>query len=187
MVRSDQLYHGIWLWILYNLGRLPIRIYKLVVITNCQYRYLRTGTSSYDAFPVQSENITCDVTWASWRLKSMATRLFIPQIVQANGKESSNNPPHYWHFVMGIHRPPMDSSLEKPIMRKAFPSNDVIMFTNHWDMTNMKQVRLVPRNEHTFRSLFVLLWLSGIFHHLRPLLRTRINFNFSMEKSVHPL
>ena len=29
--------------------------------------------------------------------------------------------PHYWPFVRGIHRSPVDSSYKRPVMRRAFP------------------------------------------------------------------
>ena len=35
--------------------------------------------------------------------------------------------PHYWPFVNGIHRSPVDSIHKGPVMRKAFPCLDAIM------------------------------------------------------------
>ena len=44
-----------------------------------------------------------DVTWSSWRLISLATRLYVQYFVYANSKVSTNiTVRYYWHFVMGI-------------------------------------------------------------------------------------
>ena len=56
-----------------------------------------------------------DVTWASWCLKSSATRSFVQPLFQANFKESIKAL-HHWLFVRGN----PDSPHESPVMRKAF-------------------------------------------------------------------
>ena len=51
------------------------------------------------------------VTWALRRLKSPTTR------------------PHYWPYVRGIHRWPVDSPHNGPVVRKAFPCHGAIPIT----------------------------------------------------------
>ena len=58
-----------------------------------------------------------DFTWMSWCLKSLTTRLFIHQLLQANNKE--NKAMHYWLFVREIHQGLVDSHHKWPIMQRA--------------------------------------------------------------------
>ena len=44
-----------------------------------------------------------DVKWASWYLKSQATRLFVKRYTQTN-KRDNIKARHYWPFVRGIHQ-----------------------------------------------------------------------------------
>ena len=60
-----------------------------------------------------------DVTWASWLLKSLATKMFFQQLVQAYGKENVEG--HYWPFVRGIHQSLVDSPHKGPVIQKALP------------------------------------------------------------------
>ena len=63
----------------------------------------------------------CDLTWTPGRLKSPITRLFVQQIVQ------TDQPPHYWPFVLKNHRWPVDASHKEPVMRKAFLCHVIIL------------------------------------------------------------
>ena len=80
-----------------------------------------------------------DVAWAAWYLKSLATRLFVQQLYQAN-----NIAQHYWSFVRGIHQQLVDSPHKGPVMQTAFPCHDDIMFhhsTPTWaDLANMRTI-----------------------------------------------
>ena len=62
-----------------------------------------------------------DVTWASWRLKSPATRLSVQQLVQASNKEDIKVLPYHWSFVV------TDSPRKRPVMLKVSPLYDVII------------------------------------------------------------
>ena len=62
-----------------------------------------------------------DVTWAFWSLKS-----------SADIKENINDA-HYWPFVKGIHRWPMDSHHKGSLMRKTFLCHNV---TTHGCVNN---------------------------------------------------
>ena len=53
-----------------------------------------------------------DITWALWVLKSLATGLFVQQLVKANNRDIIRAL-HYWPFVEGIHLWPV------PIMWKV--------------------------------------------------------------------
>ena len=59
----------------------------------------------------------------SRRLKSLATWLFIQQLVQINIKATS----HYWPFVKGIRLWSVDCPDKGPVIWKAVPYQDVIM------------------------------------------------------------
>ena len=67
-----------------------------------------------------------DVTWTSLCPKSLATRLFVQELVAADIRENIKAT-HHWPFVSGIHRWPMDSPHKGRIMRKVRPWRDVIM------------------------------------------------------------
>ena len=63
------------------------------------------GQQCYDGHVLSAVSLACeretphynDVTWASWRLKSPATRFFVQQLVQL----TTNNikAPHHWSFL----------------------------------------------------------------------------------------
>ena len=83
-----------------------------------------SALTNTDTWPtVSSSQVTPhhynDVTCTSWCLKPLATRLFAQAYVHAYNKESSK---HYWFFVRGIHRWPVDSSHKDQVIRKAFTS-----------------------------------------------------------------
>ena len=78
-----------------------------------------------DIFPIVWLHFSA-ITWASWRLKSPASQLFVQRFVQANIK-SNIKAPHHWPFAKGIHQLPVDSLPKGPIMRKAFLFDDVTM------------------------------------------------------------
>ena len=63
-----------------------------------------------------------DATWAPWRLKSLATRVFVQLFVQANIEKNIKIGP-----LLGESRWPMDSPHNWPVMRKTFPIYDVIV------------------------------------------------------------
>ena len=67
---------------------------------------IRYHTWTYNNLIHHSEKITewplCDTAWASLRLKSPATQIFVQRFVQANIKQNIKAL-HYWPFVCGIH------------------------------------------------------------------------------------
>ena len=65
-----------------------------------------------------------DVTWASWRLKSPSTWLFIQQLVRAKNKETSNSD---LRVFCGGNPPVISGSKKRPTMRTTFPC----MFWRH--------------------------------------------------------
>ena len=79
-------------------------------------RYRQTSNISH----TKSQNL--DVS----RLKSPASRVFTQPFIQAQIKENIKAPRH-WPFVWGIHRWPMNSPHKRPVTRKRFPFDDVIM------------------------------------------------------------
>ena len=94
------------------------------VINNlCRINHLTMayGISSSD-IPVTHYS---GATWASWRIKSTATRHFAQQIVQADIEENIKT--LHWSLSRGIHRWPVDSSYKAPVMRKSFPCQNVII------------------------------------------------------------
>ena len=67
--------------------------------------------------------------WARWRLKSLASGLFAQSFVQRKHQSSAS-------FVRGIHIWPVDSPHKRPVARKMFPVEVVIMYIvplNRWD------------------------------------------------------
>ena len=91
---------------------------------------------------------TCDVTimhnfitvtsqWAVWRLKSPASRICAQPFVQANIKENIKAPRHWsLAFVRGIHQWPMNSLHKRPVTRKMFKFDDVIMTLTYYGQTH---------------------------------------------------
>ena len=59
-----------------------------------------------------------DVTWTSRPLKSLATQLFVQQLIEINNKEIITCL-LYWPFVRGIHWSPLDSPHKGPVMWRA--------------------------------------------------------------------
>ena len=82
---------------------------------------------------VKCYDITVASQWASWRLKSLVSRLFAQAFVQAHVKENAKAPRHWplhGEFTgdrWGIHRCPMDSPHKGPVTREMFPFDNVIM------------------------------------------------------------
>ena len=94
--------------------------------------------------------ITVTSYWVQWRLKSPGSWLFTQLFVQAKSKKTSK---HHLRlhcllkglfrrrqkkhqssaslaFVRGIHRLPVNSPHKRPVTRKMFPFNDVIIDVN---------------------------------------------------------
>ena len=68
-----------------------------------------------------------DVIWASWRLKSHATPLFVQQLIQTDTKENITGP--YSLPFGGIHGPSVDyfTESQEPVIGKAFKCFDAII------------------------------------------------------------
>ena len=69
-----------------------------------------------------------EIIWASCIIKSLATKLFIWQLVKANNKEKIKAL-HYWPFVMGIQQSLVESPPKETVMLKVFPCHKITMFT----------------------------------------------------------
>ena len=63
------------------------------------------------------------------------TWLFVQRIVLVNTKWNVKAH-YYWPFDRGIHRSPLDSPHKGPVMHKAPPWHDVIMYSSHIDVLN---------------------------------------------------
>ena len=75
------------------------------------------GTNNSTKFgKVRSSKFT--MVWASWRLLFLTTRSFVQQFVQEDDKENIKFP-HYWPFVVGIHRWPVNSLTEDQWCKKC--------------------------------------------------------------------
>ena len=70
-------------------------------------------------------NITVTPYWARWRLTSPASRLVTPLFVQAHIKGIITAPRHW--LLWGLLRGPVNSPHKRPVTRKKFPFDDVIM------------------------------------------------------------
>ena len=73
-----------------------------------------------------------DVTWASWRLKSLETEQFIQQFIQVSKHQSQ------WKhhritgpFVRVIHRWPVDSPHKGLVLWKTLSCPDIVMLPPH--------------------------------------------------------
>ena len=66
---------------------------------------------------VKIEDHCSDVIWASWRLKSLATRLFIQGLVNNNNKENIKAPSNS-SFEGNLPKTVRDRSLQRPLMQK---------------------------------------------------------------------
>ena len=71
--------------------------------------------------------ITLTSQWARWRLKSPASGLFTQLFIQVQIKENIKAPRH-WPFVQRIHQGPVNSLHKRPVTRKMFSFDDVIMY-----------------------------------------------------------
>ena len=74
---------------------------------------------------VSSTITTVTSSWAWWHLISLTSQLFTEPFVQARKHQSSTS----LVFVRGIHQWLVNSPHKRPVMRKMFPFDDVIMFT----------------------------------------------------------
>ena len=61
-----------------------------------------------------------------YTMLSQITWLFVQQLVHAYNKENIKAI-HYWPFVRGIHRSPVDSPHKGPVILKAFPCRSILM------------------------------------------------------------
>ena len=86
-------------------------------------------SSLYQQYLNLSNIITVTSLWASWRLKSPASRLCTQPFVQAQIKANIKVPRHW--SVRGAHRRPVNSPHKGPVTRKMFSFDDIIMMT-HW-------------------------------------------------------
>ena len=74
-----------------------------------------------------------DMVWASWHLKSLATRLHVHQLVHVIDKE--NTKALFYRSVMReVHLWPMDTPQKRPDMWKAIPRHDVTMAIPCWSL-----------------------------------------------------
>ena len=67
-----------------------------------------------------------DVTWTSYNLKLLVTRLFVKQLMWIHIKK--HQCPRYWRFMRGIHRRPVNSPHKGPVTQKKLLFDDVITF-----------------------------------------------------------
>ena len=105
-----------------NLTKCPLSLSKMLRRLNTPFM------SSYHATP----NIYTDPAFPlQWRhnerdVYSPASQLFPQPFIQAQIKESFKVP-RYWPFVQGIHRSPVNSPPKRPVTRKMFPFDDVVL------------------------------------------------------------
>ena len=87
-----------------------------------------------------------DVTWASWHLKSPATRQLVQHLVQANMKGNIKGL-HHWSFVRRIHLSSVDSPHKGPVMQKVLPCHDIRLLHFFvlvlWEAFNMNCIRIL--------------------------------------------
>ena len=81
------------------------------------------------------------VTRASWCRNSPIIWLFVQQLIRVNNRKIKY--PHYWPFVRGILRFPLDSPHNGPAMRTEIPFHDVTM----WTGLCIRRVRLGPSQQ----------------------------------------
>ena len=93
------------------------------------WRHFRAGVkvtticeNSEDNFAKMTYIITLTSQWARWRLKSPASGLFTHMFIQVQIKENIKAPRHW------IHRGPVNSPHKRPVTRKMFSFDDVIMW-----------------------------------------------------------
>ena len=61
-----------------------------------------------------------NVTWISLHVQKLAIWMLVQQLFRGK-RQRKHQIPHYWPFVMGIHRSSVDSHHKGPVMQKAFP------------------------------------------------------------------
>ena len=95
-----------------------LKIKSRITITASYKWRLLSRVRSYEVY------ITVTLLWMQWRLKSTASRVFTQPFVQAQIREA---------FVRGIHRWPVHAPRKRPVTRKLFPFDDVIVDeANYW-------------------------------------------------------
>ena len=97
------------------------------------------------------------ITWTSWPLKSLATWLFAQKFDQANIKENIAVL-HYWSFVRGIHRWPVDSPQKGPVMRKTFSCHDLVMCDPHMDSIGCFVINHAGTSSHIIEQMDISTW-----------------------------
>ena len=92
------------------------------------FRYCSNLTATQELPLMQSifKYITVTSWWVPWHLKSPASRLLAQPFDQAHIKENLKGPRN-WPLGRGIHRWPVDPPLKRPVTRKMFPFDEVIM------------------------------------------------------------
>ena len=126
-----------------------------------------------------------DITSVPWRLKSMATREYVQQLIQAKNKEKPQRStllvlcegypllsqihddvikwkhfPRYWPFVRGIHRSPVNSP-HKGQWRGAFVFSLICAWINGW-VTNHEAGDLGRHRAH-YDVIVMHLWYGERF------------------------
>ena len=86
---------------------------------------------------LQTQVITMTSSWARWRLKSIASRLFTHPFIQG-ADERKHKSSASLAFVRVIHRWLVNYPHKRPITRKVSPFDDVIIWviTLHWKTLN---------------------------------------------------
>ena len=92
-----------------------------------------------------------DVAWGrwTWRIKLPANRLFLT--IYSGEHQRIHKASHYWPFVRGIHRKPVDSPHKGPVMRgKRFVSwrNHVLFATDSLHALGVSQ--FLPEKHDSF-------------------------------------
>ena len=85
------------------------------------------GTVGHQTPPLHTPDTENTLQWYKWLTKSLATQLFVQQLVQANNKGFIKCL-YYWPFVRGIN---CSFSLHKgPVMHKVLPCRNLFMIYN---------------------------------------------------------
>ena len=84
------------------------------------------------------------ITWVSWHLKSLATRLLMQQLVQANAKENIKVP-HHWAFCEGnppvTHGPPLQRASKVENISMSWDCTTGLAWHDYiWELVCQKQV-----------------------------------------------
>ena len=88
----------------------------------------REPSFSSERTPFQRYTITVRcVPEASWHLKSLATQLFVKQLVKINNKDNIKSP-SYWLLVRCTHQRSVDSQHKEPAMQEALSWCHVIIY-----------------------------------------------------------